>query len=170
MIESPIAAMLLGNGAAAAVPTPGPATTDTTTRVAAMIHLRMVTLRSRRRPLKRQARPGLLGRARSAPPMRPAVSRHEPPASHSGYQAPGATSRRRRAGTDGQGAGGGGRWAKVGAVPEGGDDALLDLVPVVRRVVAARIRDPQLVEDLVQETLVRMAPNRSRVELEALAP
>src|SRR5215204_7753099 len=41
VIESPIAATLLGSGAAAAVPTPGPATTDTTASVAAMIHLRM---------------------------------------------------------------------------------------------------------------------------------
>ena len=59
---------------------------------------------------------------------------------------------------------------EVGAVPEGGDDALLDLVPVVRRVVAARIRDPHLVEDLVQETLARMAANRTRLDPEALVP
>ena len=101
--------------------------------------------------------------------MRPAVSRHEPPASHSSYQAPGATSRRtsrqRVRMVRGEGSVG-----EVGAVPEGGDDALLDLVPVVRRVVAARIRDPHLVEDLVQETLARMAANRTRLDPEALVP
>ena len=59
---------------------------------------------------------------------------------------------------------------EVGDVPEGGDDALLDLMPVVRRVVAARIRDPHLVEDLVQETLTRMTANRARLDPEALAP
>jgi hypothetical protein len=41
VIESPIAATLLGSGSAAAALTPGPATTDTTARVAATIHLRM---------------------------------------------------------------------------------------------------------------------------------
>ena len=67
-----IAAMLLGNGAAAAVPTPGPATTDATARVAAMIHLRMVTLRSRSRRLKAgRLRDGLPQRA--ACPWNPAA-------------------------------------------------------------------------------------------------
>lgn len=51
-----------------------------------------------------------------------------------------------------------------------GDDALLDLLPVVRRVVAARIRDPHLVEDLVQETLARMTAARARLDDEALVP
>ncbi len=59
---------------------------------------------------------------------------------------------------------------EVGAVPESGDDAILDLVPVVRRVVAARIRDPHLVEDLVQETLARMTANQARLDPEALVP
>ena len=59
---------------------------------------------------------------------------------------------------------------EVGAVPESGDDALLDLVPIVRRVVAARIRDPYLAEDLTQETLARMTANRARLDPEALVP
>ena len=33
------------------------------------------------------------------------------------------------------------------------DQTLVDLLPMVRKVVGARIRDPQTVEDLVQETL-----------------
>jgi RNA polymerase sigma factor (sigma-70 family) len=57
-----------------------------------------------------------------------------------------------------------------GANPEDGDHALLDLVPVLRRVVAARIRDPHLVEDLVQETLARMTAARTRLDPEALLP
>ena len=50
------------------------------------------------------------------------------------------------------------------------DRSLVDLVPVIRRVVAARVRDPQLVDDLVQETLLRVMAARSRVEAETLAP
>jgi RNA polymerase sigma factor (sigma-70 family) len=60
--------------------------------------------------------------------------------------------------------------ADVGAVPEGGEDAILELVPVVRRVISARVRDPHLVDDLVQETLTRMMAVRSRVEAETLLP
>jgi len=50
------------------------------------------------------------------------------------------------------------------------DDDIVGLVPVVRRVVAARIRDPYLVEDLVQETLARVVASRDRVEGNDLAP
>ena len=52
------------------------------------------------------------------------------------------------------------------AVPGGelaDDDALIDLVPMLRRVVGARIKDPHSVEDLVQETLARVMSARSRV-------
>ena len=52
----------------------------------------------------------------------------------------------------------------------GGEDAILELLPVVRRVVAARIRDPHLVDDLVQETLARMMGARARLEPDALVP
>jgi RNA polymerase sigma factor (sigma-70 family) len=58
-----------------------------------------------------------------------------------------------------------------GAPPDGGeDDAILDLLPVVRRVVAARLRDAHLVDDLVQETLARMMAARARLEPESLVP
>src|SRR3954469_10186249 len=50
------------------------------------------------------------------------------------------------------------------------EQPIIDLVPLVRRVVAARVRDPQLVDDLVQETLVRVMAARARVEGETLAP
>jgi serine/threonine-protein kinase RsbT len=46
----------------------------------------------------------------------------------------------------------------------------VDLVPVIRRVVAARVKDPHTVEDLVQETLARVMAARSRVSSEKLAP
>lgn len=57
-----------------------------------------------------------------------------------------------------------------GGVVGGEDDALLDLLPVVRRVIGARVRDPYLVDDLVQETLTRMMAARDRVEAETLVP
>ena len=59
---------------------------------------------------------------------------------------------------------------EVGAVPVGGDDAILELVPVVRRVVGARVRDPHLVEDLVQETLARMMSARGRLQPDSFLP
>ena len=59
---------------------------------------------------------------------------------------------------------------EVDAVPEWGDEAIVDLVPVVRRVVAARVRDPHLVDDLVQETLARLMAARARVDTETLVP
>ncbi len=58
----------------------------------------------------------------------------------------------------------------VGEPRTGPDDDIVDLVPVVRRVVSARIRDPYLVEDLVQETLARVVASRHRVEGTDLAP
>jgi RNA polymerase sigma factor (sigma-70 family) len=51
-----------------------------------------------------------------------------------------------------------------------GDQSITDLLPVVRRVVASRVRDPQLVDDLVQETLLRVMAARNRVEADTLAP
>ena len=59
---------------------------------------------------------------------------------------------------------------ELGADPGAEDQAILDLVPIVRRVVAARVRDPHLVDDLVQETLARMMAVRTRVEAETLVP
>ena len=49
-------------------------------------------------------------------------------------------------------------------------DVILELVPVIRRVVAARVRDFQLVDDLVQETLARVMAARDRIEQDTLAP
>ena len=48
------------------------------------------------------------------------------------------------------------------------DDVLVDLVPMLRRVVGARVKDPHTVEDLVQETLARVMAARSRVERDRL--
>lgn len=50
------------------------------------------------------------------------------------------------------------------------DEPIVDLVPIVRRVVAARIADPMTREDIVQETLARVMASRSRVEHESLVP
>ncbi len=49
-------------------------------------------------------------------------------------------------------------------------DAILDLIPIVRRVIAARVRDQQIVDDLVQETLARMMVARGRLDADALVP
>ena len=51
-----------------------------------------------------------------------------------------------------------------------GEDAVVDLIPLIRRVIAARARDFQVVEDLVQETVARVMAARDRVESGALAP
>jgi RNA polymerase sigma factor (sigma-70 family) len=50
------------------------------------------------------------------------------------------------------------------------EDDFSELVPVVRRIVGARVRDPHLAEDLVQETLTRVVAARARVESDELAP
>jgi serine/threonine-protein kinase RsbT len=54
--------------------------------------------------------------------------------------------------------------------PSDGEDPLLVLVPVIRRVVGARIRDPHTVDDLVQETLARVMAARARIEHDTLVP
>jgi serine/threonine-protein kinase RsbT len=51
-----------------------------------------------------------------------------------------------------------------------GHEPVADLVPVIRRVVAARIRNPAQVDDIVQETLSRVLAARSRVEGDTLVP
>ena len=57
------------------------------------------------------------------------------------------------------------------ADPAPGDDpGLVELVPMLRRVVGARVKDPDTVEDLVQEALVRVMAARSRLAPEKLAP
>jgi RNA polymerase sigma factor (sigma-70 family) len=45
---------------------------------------------------------------------------------------------------------------------------VVELVPVLRRVVAARIKDPHTVEDLVQETLTRLMSTSRRVDPDKL--
>ena len=45
---------------------------------------------------------------------------------------------------------------------------VVDLVPVLRRVVGARIKDPHAVEDLVQETLARLMSSSRRIHPDKL--
>ena len=49
-------------------------------------------------------------------------------------------------------------------------DDLVELAPILRRVIAARVREADLVEDLVQETLARVMAARRRLEPRTLAP
>jgi RNA polymerase sigma factor (sigma-70 family) len=58
----------------------------------------------------------------------------------------------------------------MAAAPTPDEQSITELLPLVRRVVAAKVRDPQLVDDLVQETLLRVMAARSRVEADTLAP
>jgi len=54
--------------------------------------------------------------------------------------------------------------------PPPDDESIVELVPMVRKIVGSRIRDPHLVDDLVQETLARVMAAHSRVEGDTLAP
>jgi RNA polymerase sigma factor (sigma-70 family) len=47
---------------------------------------------------------------------------------------------------------------------------ILELEPLLRRVVAARVRDPDMVDDLVQEALARVIAVRGRLDDEAVTP
>jgi RNA polymerase sigma factor (sigma-70 family) len=47
---------------------------------------------------------------------------------------------------------------------------VVELAPLLRRVVAARVRDGHVVEDLVQEALTRVMAARQRLEPRTLAP
>ena len=49
-------------------------------------------------------------------------------------------------------------------------EAILELEPLLRRVVGARVRDPDTVDDLVQEALARVIAVRGRLDDEAVAP
>jgi serine/threonine-protein kinase RsbT len=49
-------------------------------------------------------------------------------------------------------------------------DDVVELMPLLRRVIAARVRDVDLVEDLVQEALARVMAARRRLEPRTLAP
>ena len=59
---------------------------------------------------------------------------------------------------------------EVQVPPPNGHQPIADLVPVVRRVVAARVRNSAQIDDIVQETLSRVMAARSRVEGDTLAP
>ena len=50
------------------------------------------------------------------------------------------------------------------------DDGIVELVPVVQKVVGARIRDPHVAEDLVQETIARVVARREESVADDLAP
>jgi RNA polymerase sigma factor (sigma-70 family) len=50
------------------------------------------------------------------------------------------------------------------------DDDVVELVPLLRRVIGARVHDRHVVEDLVQETLTRVMAARRRLEPRTLAP
>ena len=47
---------------------------------------------------------------------------------------------------------------------------VIELIPLIRRVIAARVRNAQVVDDLVQEALTRVMTARHRMERETLAP
>jgi RNA polymerase sigma factor (sigma-70 family) len=49
-------------------------------------------------------------------------------------------------------------------------DDVLELTPLLRRVIAARVREGHVVEDLVQEALARVMAARQRLEPRTLAP
>jgi anti-sigma regulatory factor (Ser/Thr protein kinase) len=49
-------------------------------------------------------------------------------------------------------------------------DDVVELAPLLRRVIAVRVRDRHVVEDLVQETLARVMAARQRLEPRILAP
>ena len=55
-------------------------------------------------------------------------------------------------------------------IPDTRQQDLLALTPLIRRVVAARVRDPQVVDDLVQETFARLLQAGPRLDDGALAP
>src|SRR4029450_3335238 len=50
------------------------------------------------------------------------------------------------------------------------DEGIVELEPLLRRVVGARVRDPDTVDDLVQETLARVIAVRGRLDDEAVTP
>jgi RNA polymerase sigma factor (sigma-70 family) len=50
------------------------------------------------------------------------------------------------------------------------DQDILELEPLLRRVVGARVRDPDTVDDLVQEALARVIAVRDRLDDEAVTP
>ena len=67
----------------------------------------------------------------------------------------------------------GGEGVRVSADDKGGEPGAADVAALhdlVRRVVVARVRDPDTADDLVQETLTRVTAASSRLDDVALAP
>src|SRR5215211_9160804 len=56
------------------------------------------------------------------------------------------------------------------AAAEARDQDILELEPLLRRVVGARVGDPDTVDDLVQEALARVIAVRGRLDDEAVTP
>ncbi len=55
--------------------------------------------------------------------------------------------------------------------PAGADHAdIVQLAPILRRVVAARLHEPHAVDDVVQETLSRLMAVRERLDAGTLVP
>jgi RNA polymerase sigma factor (sigma-70 family) len=54
--------------------------------------------------------------------------------------------------------------------PEDRDDDVVDLVPLLRKVVSSRVSESNVVDDVVQETLARVLAVRERLDDEALVP
>ena len=55
-------------------------------------------------------------------------------------------------------------------VAEARHEDILELEPLLRRVVGALVRDPDTVDDLVQEALARVIAVRERLDDEAVRP
>ena len=52
----------------------------------------------------------------------------------------------------------------------GSGDEIVSMIPILRRVVGARVSNHQLVDDLVQETVTRVMAASSRIDRDALIP
>ena len=62
------------------------------------------------------------------------------------------------------------RPSSDGSTPDAGLEALERVLPVVRRVVRARVADQHVAEDLVQETLLRIMTAWDRIETSMVEP
>lgn len=62
------------------------------------------------------------------------------------------------------------RPSSDGSTPDAGLEALERVLPVVRRVVRARVADQHVAEDLVQETLLRIMTAWDRIETNMVEP
>jgi RNA polymerase sigma factor (sigma-70 family) len=60
--------------------------------------------------------------------------------------------------------------ADVSAVPAVGEAEVEELLPIISRVVRARVSDPQTAEDLIQETVARVLASFERIEPGMLQP